>query len=74
MNERDISKDIIESIINNDVPIIIIPSKQDPEIDLVLAQVHDRFYMLALNRHTGILVTVRPMRTTEKKFYREKLQ
>ena len=73
MLEREIKKEQIDIILNHDVPSLIIPSKKDPEVDLILAKVEEKYLMIAINRLTRTLITVRPMRKEEKLFFKESL-
>jgi hypothetical protein len=70
MQERGVSKHEVECILSQDVQSLVIPSKSDTDVNLILAQVREKFLMLAINRITQKLITVRPMRDNEKKLFR----
>ena len=71
MEERGITSDEIEKILYELVPIAVVPSSKDNEIDLVLGEVNNVFLVVVINRETKKLVTVRHMRKNEKKLYKE---
>ncbi len=71
IEERDISIFEIEAIIYKVVPVLILPSKTDVEIDIYLGVVKKRGLMLAINKKTHVLVTARAMRENELKKYLE---
>lgn len=71
MEERNISLEEVEYLLFSNENILIIPSKQDKEIDLMFGQIRKKHLMIAVNRDSGRLVTVRPMRNNEKKLLKE---
>jgi len=73
MEERHITKEEIEAILNEDVFSIIVPSKKEKEVNLILAKVGEKTLMIAVNKETKKLITVRPMREDEKRLFKEVL-
>ncbi len=66
INEREISKEEILSIVNNEVNIIIVPSEKDKTVDLYFGLVNNKYIMVVVNRETNNLITIRKMRKNEK--------
>ena len=66
IEEREISKEEILSIVNNDVNIIVVPSKKDETVDLYFGVVNNKYILVVVNRETSNLITIRKMRKNEK--------
>lgn len=65
ISERNILKNEILSIVNNDVDVLIIPSDRDNDIDLFFGFINNKYILVVANRITKVLVTTRKMRKNE---------
>ena len=74
MDERRFSEKEILEIVNENVPVIIIPSSKDKLIDLYFAKVGIKYIFVVVNKETKNLVTVRNMRKSEIKSYNEEYE
>ena len=74
IEERKITKEMVLSVVNREVDILIYPSPKDETIDLYFGKVNNVYFLVVANRETKNLVTVRNMRTNEKKVYREEFE
>ena len=72
MNERKILENEIEALINNEVDILIIPSKKDEKVIAILGFVNKKGLVIFVNKTTSVLITVRNMRKNEKILFKEK--
>ncbi|MFH1715308.1 MAG: hypothetical protein ABH857_03835 [Elusimicrobiota bacterium] len=73
MSERKILKEEIEILLSNEQPSIIVPSKTDKDVELIMGFVLERGLVVIYNKKTGVLITVRQMRDKEKKLFEEVL-
>lgn len=71
IEERDISKEEILSIVDNSVDIMIVPSSKDKTVDLYFGKINDKYILVVVNRETNNLITTRKMRKNEKEVYKE---
>ncbi|NQY75409.1 MAG: DUF4258 domain-containing protein [Candidatus Margulisbacteria bacterium] len=71
MKERKISREDIEAIINTSVETVILPSKTDVSVILILGYVGKKDITVIMNRLTNKLITVRRMQKKERKLFKE---
>ena len=71
MQERNILEEEIDLLLSGDIDIVVIPSKTDKMVELILGCVFNRWIALILNKKTYKLITVRQMRDNEKKLYKK---
>lgn len=71
IEERDISKNEILSIINNEVDILIVPSNRDKNVDLYFSKINKKYIMVVVNKETKCLITTRKMRKNEQIAFEE---
>lgn len=69
MKERGVHLKEIEEMLCNNVDTILIPSKKDSGIFLLLGFVNAKGIAIIFNQNTGVLITVRRMRKNEKKLF-----
>jgi hypothetical protein len=69
MLERNFSEEDVVKILSEEVPVKKIKSDRDPEIDLIMAKLENRFIVVLINRTTNVCVTVRNLREKEKLFF-----
>ena len=74
IEEREISKEEILSIVNNSVDIIIVPSNKDKTVDLYFGIINDKYVLVVANRETKNLITTRKMRKNEKAIFNKEIQ
>lgn len=73
IEERDISKEEILSIVNNSVDIIIVPSNKDETVDLYFGEINNKYILVVVNRETNNLITTRNMRKNEKAVFKKEV-
>ena len=73
MLERNITNDEIETLLNNEVDILIIPSKKDENVFAILGFIEEKGIVLFVNKNNKNLITTRKMRDNEKKLFLEKI-
>ncbi len=71
LDERNFSKEPIESILNKEVDVVIYPSTRDEDIDLYFGKYGGKHILVVYNRRTSTIVTVRNMRKKEKEIFNE---
>lgn len=69
MSERGYSEFEVLSVLNGIVAVIIQPSRQDTEVHLYYGKVGLKYMMIAVNKETRSLITVRGMRKKEKEIF-----
>ncbi|HAR62348.1 MAG TPA: hypothetical protein DF296_06910 [Candidatus Margulisbacteria bacterium] len=69
LEERNISIEDVAALVYGEVDTIIVPSKTDEEIYLRLGFIRGKGLAVIVNRVTGVLVTVRRMRTNEERLF-----
>ena len=74
INERDISKDEILSIVNNAVKILILPSDRDESIYLYFGKINNKYILVVVNKDTYNLITTRRMRKKEKAAFDQEIE
>lgn len=72
MKERNITETEINTLLNNEVDILIIPSKKDKNVIAILGFVNKKAIVLFINKNSLTLITVRNMRDNEKILFKEK--
>jgi hypothetical protein len=65
--EREIPLDAIDFLLSPKAPKLTVPSKTDPEIDLILGVYEGKAYAIIVNHHSYKIVTVRRARANEEK-------
>ena len=71
VEERGITEEMILSIVDKEVDILIYPSPQDALVDLYFGKIESLYILVVVNRETKNLITVQNMRKNEKKVYNE---
>ena len=74
IEQRDISKEEILSIVNNAVNVLIIPSNRDKTIDLHFGKVQNKYILVVVNKETRNLITVRRLRKNEKVIFDQEFE
>ena len=74
LNERQISKEEVLSIVNREVGILVVPSDRDLDADLYFGKVQLKYILLVVNNKTNTLITVRKMRANEIKAFKEAIK
>ncbi len=67
MSERAISEAEINEILYSEVAILVIASKSDDSVDLIMGNVSGKWIAVIVNRLTKNLITVRCLREKEKR-------
>ncbi len=65
--ERGISLKAVDHVLSENTEKMVVPSKSDPEIELVLGVFEGRGYAVIVNRHSYKIVTVRRAQPSEEK-------
>ena len=71
MKERDISKEEIDLLLISDIFKINLGSTQDIDVKLILGYIGEKGIVVVINTKTNKLITVRKMRVSEKKLFKE---
>ena len=66
MKEREYLETDILQILEGDVSAVIYPSPREETVDLYFGRVGDKFIMIPVDRVKETIITVRPMRKSEK--------
>lgn len=74
LNERQISKEEILSIVDREVGILIVPSDRDENVDLYFSRIQSKYILVVVNNKTNALITVRKMRENEIKAFKEAIK
>jgi hypothetical protein len=70
--ERKISLDAVMAILLGEVDTLVIPSKTDKTVNLVLGFIDGKGIAVIVNKYDNVLITVRRMRKNEEQlFYKE---
>ena len=72
MVERGYSESEVLSVLNGNVPSIVFPSPKDSVVDLYLGNAGEKFMVIPVDRETGSIITIRPMRKAEKIIFFER--
>jgi hypothetical protein len=72
--ERGYTKEEVLAVLNGDVPAFKYPSPKEESVDLVFGRIGDKFMMVPVDRISGIIITIRPMRKEEKERYLEEVK
>ena len=65
MQERKISVEAIEFLLSEEATTLIVPSKTDPDVELILGFYEAKGYAVIINHKTKKLITVRRLRQNE---------
>tara|TARA_B100000586_G_C19972095_1_gene368232 strand:+ start:242 stop:502 length:261 start_codon:yes stop_codon:yes gene_type:complete len=71
IDERDISIEDIESLVNTSVETLVLPSKRDPTVVIILGYVNKKDIAVIMNKFTNKLITVRRMQKKERLLFEE---
>ena len=74
MQERDFSEAEIITLLDRKAKVVVAQSFRDPQVDVYLGEVGGKYIALFINREDKILITIRPMRPKEKKYYEETIK
>ncbi|MFC1771549.1 hypothetical protein ACFLZV_06665 [Candidatus Margulisiibacteriota bacterium] len=69
--ERGISLDHIESILAGKEDALTVPSRKDPDVELVMGFVEGKGIVAILNKTTKVIITVRRMSKKKERLFWE---
>ena len=75
MEERGFTRDDVLAVIDGrDAPSLILRSVQDEIVDVYVGYAGEKHLFVPVNRKTRSVITVRPMRTEERRMYAERMK
>ena len=74
LKQRNISKNEVLSIVNNDVDVIIINSPQDELVNLYFGYINEKYIIVVVNKISHNLITTRKMNKKEKTIFIQEIK
>ncbi|HBE03264.1 MAG TPA: hypothetical protein DC049_12440 [Spirochaetia bacterium] len=74
LKQRNISKNEVLSIVNNEVDSIIIGSPKDESVDLYFSCINQKYIIVVANKASHVLITTRKMNKKEKMIFIQEIK